>query len=65
MQVSTVLGAIVLVSIILNEAISAGRLLKVKGSYMRVSVVLGEIVLVSIIMNEAISACIFLKVKCS
>ena len=37
MQVSTVLGAIVLVSIIMNDAISAYRFLKVEGSYMQVS----------------------------
>ena len=46
MQFFTVLGAIVLVSIIINETISAFKLLKVEGSYMRVSTVLGAIVLV-------------------
>ena len=35
MQVSTVLGATVLVLIIMNAAISACRFLKVEGSYMR------------------------------
>ena len=45
MQVSTVLGATVLVSIIMNAAISACRFLKVEGSYMRVSTVLGATVL--------------------
>ena len=35
MRPSTVLGAIVLVSIRMNEAISACRFLKVEGSYMR------------------------------
>ena len=33
--VSTLLGAIVLVSIIINEAISASRFLREEGSYMR------------------------------
>ena len=63
MRVSTVLWATVLVSIIINEAISACRFLKVEGSYVRVSTVLWATVLVSIIINEAISACRFLKVK--
>ena len=63
MRVSTVLGAIVLVSIIMKEAISACRFFKMKVSYMRVSTVLGATVLVSIIMNEAISACRFFKMK--
>ena len=36
MRVSTVFGAIVLVSIITNEAISACRFFKVEFSYMRV-----------------------------
>ena len=53
--VSIVFGAIVLVSIITNEAISACRFLKVEGSYMCVAIVFGAIVLVSVIMNEAIS----------
>ena len=65
MWVSTVLGAIVLVLIIMNEAISACRFFKVKGSYMWVSTVQGAIVLVWIIMNEAISACRFLKIIAS
>ena len=39
MQVSTVLGAIVLVFIIMNAAISASRFFKVEGSYMRVYIV--------------------------
>ena len=64
MRVSTVLGATVLVSIIMNEAISACRFLKVEGSYMRVSTVLGPIVLVLIIMNETIPFCMLLKVEC-
>ena len=63
MRVSTALGAIVLVSIITNKAISACRFLKVEGSYMRVSTVLGAIVLVSIITNKAISASRFLKME--
>ena len=58
MRVSTVFGAIVLVSIIMNEAISACRFFKVEGSYMRGFTVFGAIVLLSIIMNEAISACV-------
>ena len=37
MWVSTALGGVVLVLIIMNEAISACRFFKVKGSYMRVS----------------------------
>ena len=40
MRVSTVLGATVLVSIIMNEAVSACMFLKVEGSYMRISTVL-------------------------
>ena len=36
MRVSTVLGVIILVLIIMNEAISACRFLKVEGSYIRV-----------------------------
>ena len=36
MRVSTVLGAIVLVLIIMNEAISACRFLKVEDSYKRI-----------------------------
>ena len=63
MQVSSVLGAILLVLIIMNEAISACRFLKLEGSYMRVSTVLAAIVLVLIITNEATSACRFLKVE--
>ena len=63
MRVSTVLEAIVLVLIVMNEAISACMFLKVEGSYMRVSTVLGATVLVLIIMNEAISACRFLTVE--
>ena len=59
MWVSTVLGASVLVSIIMNVAISVFRCLKVQGSYVRVITVLGSIGLVLIIMNEAISACRF------
>ena len=39
-RVSTALGAIVLVLIIMNEAISACGFLKVEGSYMPVSTVL-------------------------
>ena len=35
MQVPTVLGAIALVLIIMNETISACRFLKVEGSYMQ------------------------------
>ena len=42
MQVSAVLGATVLVSIIMNEAISACRFLKVEGSYISVSTILGR-----------------------
>ena len=42
MQVSTVLGAIVLALIIMNEALSASRFLKVEGSYMQVSTVLAR-----------------------
>ena len=57
--VSTVLGASVLVSIRTNEAISAGKFLKVEGSYTWVSTVLGASVFVLIILNEEISACIF------
>ena len=41
----TVLGATVLALIIINEAISACRFLKVEGSYMRVATVLGATVL--------------------
>ena len=41
---------------IVNETISACRILKVEGSYMRASTVLGAIVLVLIITSEAISA---------
>ena len=63
MPVSTVLGAIVLVSIIMNEAILGRRFLKVECSYMRVSTVLGAIVIVLIILADAISACRFLKWK--
>ena len=55
-RVSTVLGAIALASIIMNEAIPACRLLKVEGSYMPDCTELAT-VLVLIIMNEAISAC--------
>ena len=40
MRASTVIGAIVLVSIIMNEAISACRIFQVEGSYMRVYTVL-------------------------
>ena len=40
MPVSTVIGAIVLILIILNEAVSACRFLYLEGSYMRVSTVL-------------------------
>ena len=40
MRASTVLGEIVLVLIIMNEAISTFRLLKVYGSYMRAFTVL-------------------------
>ena len=54
MRVFTVLGATVLVSVINNEAITACRFLKVKGSYMQVPNVLGAFVLVSVIMNEEI-----------
>ena len=61
MRVSSVLGAIVLVFIIMNEAISACRSLNVQGTYILVSTVLGAIVLVFIIMNEAISAGRLLK----
>ena len=39
----TVLGAIVLVSIIINEAISTCRFLKVGGSFMLISTVLAAI----------------------
>ena len=63
MRVSTVLGIIVLVLIIIDEEISAGRFLKVEGSYMQVATVLKAIVLVSIITNEEISTCRLLKVK--
>ena len=63
MRVSTVLREIVLVLIIMNEASSACRFLKMEGSYMWVSTVLGAIVLVLIITSEAISACRFLKVE--
>ena len=63
MKVFTVLGAIVRVLIIMNEAISACRFLNVKGSYMRVFTVLREIVLVLIMLHEAISACRFLKME--
>ena len=62
MRVSAVLGAIVLVSIRMNDAISACRFMKIEGSYMQVSAVLGATVLLFIIINEAISACRFLKV---
>ena len=50
MGVLTVLRAIVLVLIIMNEAISACRFLKVNSSYMGVSTVLGATVLV--LINE-------------
>ena len=50
MRVSTVLRVIVLVSIIIDEAISAYRFLKAEGSYMWVSTFY-------CILNEAISAC--------
>ena len=43
MRVSTVFEAIVLVSIIMNEAISACRFLKVKGSYKKISTAFGAI----------------------
>ena len=54
MLVSTVFGAIVLVLVMINEAISACRFLKAEGSYMPVSTVFGAIVLVLIMINEAI-----------
>ena len=63
MLVSTVLGAIVLVSIIMNEATSDCRFCKLEGFYMRVSTVLRAIVLVLIIMNEATSDCRFCKLE--
>ena len=63
MRVSTVLGAIVLASIIMHETISACRFLQEEGSYIRGFTVSGAIVLASIIMNEAISACRFLPVE--
>ena len=63
--IEQVFGAVVQASIITNEAISACRFLKMKGSYIRGFIVFGAIVLVSIIMNEAISACRFLKVDCT
>ena len=56
--VSAVIGTIVLVWIIMNEAILACRFLNVEGLYMLGFTVFGAIVLVWIIMNEAISACI-------
>ena len=62
MQVSTVFGAIVLVLIIMNEALSACRFLLMEGSYMQVSTKFGAIVLVLIAMNEAISACMLFQV---
>ena len=64
MRIFAVLGAIILVSIIMNEEISTCRFLKVQSSYMQVSTVLGAIVLVSIIMNEEISACVFELIEC-
>ena len=63
MRVSTVLGAIVLVLIVINAAISTCRFLKLEGSYMWVFTVSGAIVLVLIIMNEGISTRWFLKVE--
>ena len=50
-------------SIIMNEAMSVCRFLKVEGSYIPVSTVSGAIFLVSIITNEATSAYRFLKVE--
>ena len=63
MQVSAILGATILASIIMNESISACRFLNVEDSYMQISTVLGAIVLASIIMNESISACRLLEVE--
>ena len=57
-----VFAANLLVSIILNEAISACRFLKVEGFCMRASTVFGVIILVLIITNEAVSGCGLLKV---
>ena len=51
-RVLTVLGAIVLVSITMNGAISAYRFLNVEVSYMRSFTALGAIVLISISYNE-------------
>lgn len=62
MRASNVLGAIILVLIILNAAISGCRSWKVEGSYMWVSV-LGATVLVLVTMNAVISACSCLKVE--
>ena len=61
MRVSTVFGAMVLVLIIMNEAISVCRFVKVEGSYILVSTVVRATDLVLIIMNEAITNCRFLK----
>ena len=47
------LGAIVLVLIIMNAAISACRFLKVEGSYMRVSTVLHSLALVLAVITDS------------
>ena len=56
-------GATVLVSIIMDEAISAYRFLQMEGSYMQVSTVLRATVPVWIIVSEAISAWRCLQVE--
>ena len=63
MLVSTVLGAIVLVSIIMNEATSDCRFCKLEGFYMLVSAVLVAIVLVLILtklvlLSKTHNACV-------
>ena len=62
-MVLTLLGSIVLVLIINNEAISACTFLKVEGSYMWVSTVLGAIFLVFMGVNKASPACKFIYVS--
>ena len=56
----TISVAIFLVWVVMHEAISACRFLKIEGSYMLGFTVSVAIFLVWVVMNEAISACRFL-----